>query len=451
MTGEPSREAAARRPYDLALKFAGFYGGKVEITPRVPVYRLEDFAVWYSPGVAEVSRAIHDRDELGFEYTNRWNTIAIVTDGSRVLGLGDIGATASLPVMEGKSLLFKYLGGVDAFPIPISAHDPDRFIDVVKALEPGLGGINLEDISHPKCFSILESLREEMRIPVWHDDQQGTAAATVAGLINALELTDREIPETRITFVGAGAANLANARLAEAAGFPPSNFIMVDSKGILSSEREDMDAMAGSNPWKREFALKTNPDLISGDTERALEGSDVLIAASVPGPGMIHKEWIRGMAPDPIVFSLANPVPEIWPWEASDAGARVVATGRSDFANQVNNSLVFPSVFRGVLDVRASTITDRMAVSAALELAAFAREKGLSDDNIIPSMADWEVYPRVAVATAEEAIKEGVAKLKLGREELAEKCRRNIEQARGKLEVLMRSGSIPAPPDGKIY
>ncbi len=451
MISNSEKEKAARRPYDLAIKFAELYGGKMETCPRVPVYALEDFAVWYTPGVAEVSRRIHKDIDLSFDYTNRWNTIAIVTDGTRVLGLGDIGPEASLPVMEGKSLLFKYLGGVDAFPLPLSCTDPGEFIDTVKRLEPGLGGINLEDISHPKCFSILETLRKEMQIPVWHDDQQGTAAATVAGLVNAVKFTGRKIPDTTIAFVGAGAANIANARLAIVAGFDPANFVMVDSKGILHCEREDMEELASKNPWKYEFAMKTNEDGRTGTTGQAMKDMDVVVAACKPGPRTIKKGWVAKMAPDAIVFSLANPVPEIWPWEAREAGARIVATGRGDFSNQVNNSLVFPAVFRGVLDVRAKTITDEMAATAAFELAAFAEEKGLEEEYIIPKMTEWDVYPRVAVATAQKAISQGVARSKPSREDLESRANEMILHSRSQLQALLDSGIIQSPPGGRIY
>ncbi|MCS7133696.1 MAG: NADP-dependent malic enzyme, partial [Candidatus Caldarchaeum sp.] len=345
---------------ELAVKSAPYYGGKLEIVPKIPVRSLEDFSIWYTPGVAAVSKAISMNKELSFDYTWRWNTIAVVTNGSRVLGLGNIGPEAALPVMEGKSLIFKFLGGVDAFPICLNISDPEKFVEVVKTLEPGLGGINLEDISSPQCFYILDRLRNEMSIPVWHDDQLGTAAATLAGLYNALKLVDKKLNEVSIVLFGAGASNIATARIFEKAGVDMSKLILIDTKGILHSERDDIDELMLHNPWKYELALKTNRAKVTGGPENALEGADVLIAASSPGPGKIKKEWVAKMADKPITFLLANPVPEMWPWEAKEAGAAVVATGRSDFPNQVNNSLVFPSVFRGALDVRARTITDTM-------------------------------------------------------------------------------------------
>jgi len=446
----PEKEKAANRPYDLAVRFARLYGGKIETCPRVPIYSLGDFAIWYTPGVAEISRRIEKDPDLSFDFTNRWNTVAIVTDGTRVLGLGDVGPEASLPVMEGKALLFKYLGGVDALPLPLACSDPDDIIETVKRLEPAVGGINLEDISHPKCFRILETLRKEMGIPVWHDDQQGTAAATVAGLLNAVKLTGRSIEDTEIAFVGAGAANVANARLAEVAGFDPANFIVVDSKGILHPAREDMEKLPSTNPWKYELAQKTNQEGRTGDTKKALEGVDVMVAASRPGPGTVKKDWIAQMARDAIVFALANPVPEIWPWEAKEAGARIVATGRADFPNQVNNSLVFPSVFRGVLDVRAKTITDEMAGTAAFELARHAEDVGLREEYILPKMTEWEVYTKVAVATGRKAIKDGVARRNLSRDELTFRANEMILHSRNQLEALLDKGVIPSPPGGVL-
>ncbi len=445
------REEEASVPYELALKFADFYGGKVEVAPRVPVYNLRDFAVWYTPGVAEVSRAISNDPELSFRYTNRWNTIVVVSDGTRVLGLGDIGPEASLPVMEGKALIFKFLGGVDAFPLPVRERDPDRLVEVVKAMEPAVGGVNLEDISSPKCFHVLERLRRETEICVWHDDQQGTAGATLAGLINALKVVGKRLEDVRIAFVGCGAANIASARVIEVAGGRPENWIMVDSRGILRSDRPDMEEIREKNPWKYEWAMKTNPEGREGGIPEALEGADVVIAASRPGPGVIKKEWIGRMADDPIVFAEANPVPEIWPWEAKEAGARIVATGRSDFPNQVNNSLVFPAVFRGALDVKARTITDEMAAAAAEELARFAEERGISEDNIIPTMEEWEVYPRVAAATGSKAVEQGVARENLTRSQLLERADRIIRRAREQMRALLDSGVIARPPGGRIY
>jgi malate dehydrogenase (oxaloacetate-decarboxylating) len=425
------------RPSKAAVKAAPYYGGKLEIIPKIPVRSLEDFAVWYTPGVAAVCKAIKENRDLSFEYTWRWNTIAVITNGTRVLGLGNIGPEAAMPVMEGKSLIFKFLGGVDAFPLCLNIQDPDKFVEVVKTLEPGLGGVNLEDISSPECFYILDKLRKEMSIPVWHDDQLGTAAATLAGLFNALKITGRKLNRSRIVLLGAGAANIATARLLEKAGADMSKMILVDTRGILHAEREDMDELMLRNPWKYELGLKTNREKRSGDIPEALRDADVLIAASRPGPGVLKKEWIKSMAENPVVFLLANPVPEMWPWEAKEAGAAVVATGRSDFPNQVNNSLVFPAVFRGVLDIRAKTITDTMVLHAAWALANYVPEEKLTPDYIIPTMQEWEVYVHVAAAVAEKASEEGVARRPMTYEEELVNARNVIERARKVLISLM--------------
>jgi malate dehydrogenase (oxaloacetate-decarboxylating) len=425
------------RPSKAAVKAAPYYGGKLEIIPKIPVRSLEDFAVWYTPGVAAVCKAIKENRDLSFEYTWRWNTIAVITNGTRVLGLGNIGPEAAMPVMEGKSLIFKFLGGVDAFPLCLNIQDPDKFVEVVKTLEPGLGGVNLEDISSPECFYILDKLRKEMSIPVWHDDQLGTAAATLAGLFNALKITGRKLNRSRIVLLGAGAANIAAARLLEKAGADMSKMILVDTRGILHAEREDMDELMLKNPWKYELGLKTNREKRSGDIPEALRDADVLIAASRPGPGVLKKEWIKSMAENPVVFLLANPVPEMWPWEAKEAGAAIVATGRSDFPNQVNNSLVFPAVFRGVLDIRAKTITDTMVLHAAWALANYVPEEKLTPDYIIPTMQEWEVYVHVAAAVAEKASEEGVARRPMTYEEELVNARNVIERARKVLISLM--------------
>lgn len=437
----------AQLPAQLAMKYHPFYKGKIQVTLKAPVRSYDDFAIWYTPGVAEPCKAIKNNKELVFEHTNRGNMIAVISDGTRVLGLGDIGPEAGLPVMEGKALLFKYLGGVDAVPIVLNVRDADEIIKVVKALEPSFGGINLEDIEKPKCFYILEKLRKEMNIPVWHDDQQGTATVTAAALINALKVVGKKINEVIVAMIGAGAANIAIARLIIAAGVDPGKIRMVDSKGILYSEREDVDKLQFSDPWKYEMAIKTNRERVVGGIPESLKGADVVIGMSQPGPGVIKKEWVKDMADDSIVFACANPIPEIWPWEAKEAGARIVATGRSDFPNQVNNSLGFPGIFRGALDVRAKTITDEMCLAAATELAKVAEEKGLSEEYIIPTMEDWEVYPREAVAVGMKAIEQGIARVKMSRNELYELAYTTIRRAREMIHLIMREGFIPPPPE----
>jgi malic enzyme len=441
-----SEESFTKEASRLALEYSLFYGGKVEIIPKVPVRDLSDLSIWYTPGVASVSEAIKNDKEFSFDYTSRWNTIAIITDGSRVLGLGSIGPEASMPVMEGKSLIYKYLGGVDAIPLPINAHEPDKMIEVIKSLQPALGGVNLEDIASPKCFYIADKLREEMEIPIWHDDQQGTAGVTLASLINSLKMTGRKLRGTKIVFFGVGAANIANAQLIIKAGADPGDLILIDSRGILHPERDDIDELRVKHRWKYELAMKTNRERILRDFVKAFDDADVLIAASRPGPNVIKKRWISRMNKKAIVFALANPIPEIWPWEAKDAGAYIVATGRSDFPNQVNNSLIFPSVFRGVLDVRAKAIVDDMVIAAAEELAEFAEEKGLSKDHIIPNMTEWEVYPRVACRVGEKAVKLGLARRRISMDEIYERAIEIIKRSRKLLSSLIRAQVIPLPP-----
>ncbi len=442
MPQEESGEGASRK----AIRYSSYYGGKISTVPKVPIRSLEDFSIWYTPGVAAVSRLIQGKRDLSFEYTNRWNTVAIITDGSRVLGLGNVGPEAALPVMEGKALIYKFLGGVDAYPIPIRVSTVDEYINIVRAMEPAFGGVNLEDTESPKCFQILERLRSEMNIPVWHDDQQGTAGVILAALFNSLELTGREIEDTRITLLGAGAANVAAVRLLIEAGADPGNLVVVDSKGILQPDREDMDQLLLRNKWKYEIALETNDSRLKGNLSNALSGADALVAASTPGPHTVKRAEVASMNRRSIVFLLANPTPEMWPEEALKAGAEVVATGRSDFPNQVNNSLLFPGAFRGALDVRAKTITDSMITEAARELADFAKEKGLSRTNIIPTMLDWEVYPRVAAAVGRKAQDEGLARKKASKAELVNRARKIIELSRNTLKALVRSGIIVEPP-----
>ena len=437
----------AKKPAQDAMKLHPFYRGKMEIVPKCVIRDFNDFAIWYTPGVAEPCRAIQKDEKLVYEYTNKWNMIAIVTDGTRVLGLGDIGPKAGLPVMEGKSILFKYLGGVDAVPICLGTKDPDEIITAVKWLQPSFGGVNLEDISQPKCFRILDTLRATAEIPIWHDDQQGTATIVLAGLINALELVGKKASNVTVTMVGAGASNVACSRLMFAYGIKPENTMVVDTKGILNEGRQDLSMRKAEFVDKWRLCQTTNKEQRSGGIAEAMKGSDVCIALSKPGPDTLKKEWVASMANDAILFACANPIPEIWPWEAKEAGARVIATGRSDFPNQVNNSLGFPGIFRGALDVRARTITDEMCIAAANELAKCAREKGLTEDYIAPTMDEWEVYPREAVAVALKAQEVGVAGLKLTRTQLLEQATNIIKRSRDMTQTSMKLGYIRKAPD----
>ncbi|MFC1932011.1 NADP-dependent malic enzyme [Chloroflexota bacterium] len=438
--------AKARKPAEDAMRLHPFYRGKMQTMPKCVVRNVNDFAIWYTPGVAEPCRAIQADKEKVYEFTNKWNTIAVISDGSRVLGLGDIGPEAGLPVMEGKALLFKYLGGVDAVPICLDTKDPDEIIQTVKWLQPSFGGINLEDIANPKCFYILDRLRQEMEIPVWHDDQQGTAAVTLAGLINALKIVGKKKEDIKLTTIGIGAANIAILRVLFADGFKPENTIIVDSKGILHTSRTDLKEKQQENSYKWDLCQRTNPEKRTGGIAEALIGADVCISLSKSGPGTILPEWVKGMAKDAIIFACANPIPEIWPWEAKEAGVRIIATGRSDFPNQVNNSIGFPGIFRGTLDVRARTITDEMCIVAAHELAKCAEDEGINEDYIAPTMGEWEVCIREAVAVAMKAQEQGVARIKVSREELSKQAEKMIREARETTALLMKEGYIPPAP-----
>ncbi len=437
--------AKAEQPSKDALRLHPFYKGKIEVLPKCRIRDFQDFAIWYTPGVASPCEEIHKDVEKAYEMTNKGNFVAVISDGTRVLGLGDIGPEAGLPVMEGKALLYKYLGGVDAFPLMLDTKDPEEFIKTVKLLQPTFGGINLEDIAHPKCFHILDTLREECHIPVWHDDQQGTATVTVAGLINAVKLVDKEMGDLKVALIGAGAANIAIARLIITAGVTPGNIVQVDSKGILHKDREDKKTLKEKFKEKWYICETTNAKGISGDIPEAMKGMDVVISASKPGPGVIKPEWVKEMAEDAIVFAEANPIPEIWPWEAKEAGARVVATGRSDFPNQVNNSLGFPGIFRGALDVRASKITDEMCIVAAQELAKVAEDQGLNEEYIVPNMDQWEVFPREAVAVGSKAIEQGVARIDLPVEKRYEIAENTIKKAREEVQLMMKENYIIDP------
>lgn len=384
-----------------SLKLHREWKGKIEVTPRVSVSSKADLSLAYTPGVAEPCREIQKDINSSFDLTRRGNLCAVITDGTAVLGLGDIGPEAGMPVMEGKCVLFKAFGGVDAFPLCINTKDPDEFVETVARISGSFGGINLEDISAPRCFEIEEKLKERLDIPVFHDDQHGTAIITLAGLTNALRLTGRTKEETRIVTSGSGAAGIAIVRLLLAAGF--RNIVMTDRQGVIFKGRD------GLNPVKEKMADITNPDGLQGNLSRALEGADVFIGISAPG--LINSEDVGRMNKDAIIFACANPEPEIMPDEAKKGGALVVATGRSDFPNQINNVLAFPGVFRGAFDVRAGEINEEMKMAAAMALSQLVPEDELSPEYIIPEAFDPRVGKAVAEAVARAAKDTGVARL----------------------------------------
>jgi malate dehydrogenase (oxaloacetate-decarboxylating) len=436
--------AKASKPSADAMKLHPFYRGKIETTLKCCVRSLDDFAIWYTPGVAAPCKAIQANPELVYEYTNKWNTVAVVSDGTRVLGLGDIGPKAGLPVMEGKALLYKYLGGVDCVPIMLDTKDPDTIISTVLIIQPSYGGINLEDISQPKCFRILDTLREKAEIPIWHDDQQGTATVVLAGLMNALKLVGKKKEDITIAFIGCGASNVACSRLIFRWGVNPANCRMVDINGMLGKHRKDIELRKHEfvDAWR--LCNSTNIEGRQGRIPEAMRGADVVIGFSAPGPGTILPEWIPTMAKDAILFACANPIPEIWPWEALEAGAAVVATGRSDFPNQVNNSLGFPGIFRGTLDIRARTITDEMCFTAAQALADHIAlsPHGFDPEHILPTMDDWEVFPRVAVAVGMKAQEQGLARITMSHEELLTSAKHIIGRSREMTHRMMEEGFI---------
>ncbi|MHA1397345.1 MAG: NAD(P)-dependent malic enzyme [Candidatus Heimdallarchaeaceae archaeon] len=439
--------AKAKKPAEDALRLHPFYKGKIQVVPKCSIWDFSAFGVWYTPGVAASCRAIKENPEESFRHTNRANTIAVVSDGTRVLGLGDIGPAAGQPVMEGKALLFKYLGGVDAVPLSIDTKDADEIINFVKLIQPSFGGINLEDISKPKCYKVLETLRNdpEITIPVWHDDAQGTAAIVTAGVIGAAKYVGKELDQLKIALLGVGAANTRTAYVLNAAGVPLKNMVMADSKEIITADRQDIIEQNDYDTFKYDLAQRTNGEGISGDFGEAMKGADVMISASKSEPGTVKKEWVSSMASDSIVFACANPLPEIWPWDAKEAGAKVVGTGRSDFPNQINNSLGFPGIFRGTLDVNAKTITDEMCVAAARAIAEVAEKKGLRDDYVIPTMDDVEIFPYEASKVGMKAIEQGVARIVMEEEELYKIAKKRIDYARSLTKNLMDTKYIKPP------
>ncbi len=378
--------------------------GKLESKSKVQVRNANDLSLAYSPGVAEPCKEIYDKPETVYDYTMKGNMVAVVSDGTAVLGLGNIGPEAALPVMEGKAVLFKSFAGVDAFPICLGTTDVEKIIETVKLLEPTFGGINLEDIAAPNCFVIEERLKKETNIPVFHDDQHGTAIVTVAGLVNALKLVGKTMNEIKVVANGAGAAGIAIMKLLYTYGV--RDIIMCDTKGAIYEGRP-----FGMNDIKNEIAKYTNRNQETGSLADALKGADVFIGVSVAGA--LTGEMIQTMNEDPIIFAMANPTPEIMPEEAKKAGAKVIGTGRSDFPNQVNNVLAFPGIFRGALDVRATHINEKMKVAAVEAIASLVSEEELSADYVIPAPFDPRVAPEVAAAVAKAAMETGVARLKV--------------------------------------
>lgn len=384
-----------------SLKLHEEWKGKIEVVSTVPVANKRDLSLAYTPGVAEPCLAIQKDVDLSYTYTRRWNLVAVVTDGTAVLGLGDIGPEAGMPVMEGKCVLFKTFGGVDAFPLCVRSKSVDDIVNTVKLLAGSFGGVNLEDISAPRCFEIERRLKAECDIPIFHDDQHGTAVVTLAAMLNALKFAKKDINDISVVVNGSGAAGIAVTRLLMSMGL--RKVILCDTKGAIYEGRDNL------NPEKAEMAKISNLDRKKGSLADVLVGADVFIGLSAPG--MVTKEMVKSMAPDPIIFAMANPTPEIMPDLAKEAGAKVVGTGRSDFANQINNVLAFPGIFRGALDVRASDINDNMKIAAAKAIASLITESELGAEYVIPAPFDPRVAKVVAEAVAQAARDTGVARI----------------------------------------
>ena len=397
---------------DDALEMHKENQGKLEITPNIKVTNKEELSLAYSPGVAEPCKEIHEDSRKVYDYTIKANTVAVVTDGTAVLGLGNIGAEASIPVMEGKAVLFKSFAGINGVPIALDTTDTDEIVNTVKLLQPNYGGINLEDISAPRCFEIEETLKKETNIPVFHDDQHGTAIVTMAGLINALRIVDKDLSDIKVVLNGAGAAGIAIVKLLYSYGV--RDMIMCDSKGAIYEGRQH-----GMNDTKAYVANWTNKDKIDGSLEEVIKDADVFIGVSVAD--LLTKDMVKSMADDPIIFAMANPNPEIKPDNAKEAGAKVIGTGRSDFPNQINNVLAFPGIFRGALDVEATHINEDMKKAAVEAIADLIDEDELNPDYCIPGPFDKRVAPSVARSVAKAAMESGVARIEVNPQDIYDK------------------------------
>jgi malate dehydrogenase (oxaloacetate-decarboxylating) len=454
---------------ELSLLAHKFYGGKMMTVPKAGLYGFNWFNVWYTPGVSRVSTSVRGSqewfipgvsnrsdpeehpgfDNASFSLSNKSNLVGVVSDSTRVLGDGDCTPPGGLGVMEGKSFLMKYLGGVDAIALCINSRNysgescAEKIIDFVQMVEPSFGAINLEDISQPECYKVLDTLRESCNIPVWHDDAQGTGCVTVSGLINALKVAGKDFDKARMVLIGAGASNTTIARLLITMGADPEQMVLFDTKGALHAGRDDLKADQRFYR-KLELCEQTNPGGRWMTPEDACKDADVMIALS--NPGSVKAEWVSTMAKNAVVFACANPVPEIYPHEAKEAGALVVATGRGDFPNQVNNSLGFPGILKGALTVRARKVTDKMALAAAISLAESAEKKGISPEYIIPKMDEREVFPIEAADVAAQAVEDGVARRELSRDEVYRIADADIQESQKLIEHLMAEGFIKEPP-----
>jgi len=406
---------------EQALEMHRTHRGKIEVVSKTPLRNKQDLSLAYTPGVAEPCKEIHACPDKVYEYTCKGNMVAVVSNGTAVLGLGDIGPAAGMPVMEGKAVLFKTFAGVDAFPICLNTKDPDEIVNVVKCLEPVFGGINLEDISAPACFEIEAKLKDMLNIPVFHDDQHGTAIVSCAAMVNALKLVSKSASEVRVIVNGAGAAGIAVTKLLMTLGV--KDVVLCDSKGAIFEGRTYR-----MNPYKEEIAKVTNPHKLQGQLADVIKGADVFIGVSVAG--CLTREMVAGMAEDAIVFAMANPVPEIMPDEAKAAGAKVIATGRSDFPNQINNVLAFPGIFRGALDARAKAINEDMKLAAVYAISDIITDEELNADYIIPGPFDERVAPAVAAKVAQAAESSGVARVEVSPEEIRARTAKLVESIR---------------------